>query len=91
MKVFEELNHKMFHLNLIVIAIGLVSMNGAFVLLRWIGLDGIGSSKIMAIVQLGIFGITGVFVYFMTTAFFQLPQRIFKMSLNKIARKLKRG
>ncbi len=82
---------KGFFRNLIVIAIGLISMNGAFVVLRWIGLDGIGSSKIMAIVQLGIFGITGVFVYFMTTAFFQLPQRIFKMSLNKIARKLKRG
>jgi O-antigen/teichoic acid export membrane protein len=86
-----NISFKGFYRNLIVIAIGLISMNGAFVLLRWIGLDGIGSSKIMAIVQLGIFGITGVFVYFMTTAFFQLPQRIFKMSLNKIARKLKRG
>lgn len=86
-----NISFKGFFRNLIVIAIGLISMNGAFVLLRWIGLDGIGSSKIMAIVQLGIFGITGVFVYFMTTAFFQLPQRIFKMSLNKIARKLKRG
>ena len=86
-----NISFKGFFRNLIVIAIGLISMNGAFVVLRWIGLDGIGSSKIMAIVQLGIFGITGVFVYFMTTAFFQLPQRIFKMSLNKIARKLKRG
>ena len=86
-----NISFKGFFRNLIVIAIGLISMNGAFVALRWIGLDGIGSSKIMAIVQLGIFGITGVFVYFMTTAFFQLPQRIFKMSLNKIARKLKRG
>jgi O-antigen/teichoic acid export membrane protein len=86
-----NISFKGFYRNLIVIAIGLISMNGAFVVLRWIGLDGIGSSKIMAIVQLGVFGITGVFVYFLTTAFFQLPQRIFKMSLNKIARKLKRG
>ena len=86
-----NISFKGFYRNLFVIAIGLISMNGAFVVLRWIGLDGIGSSKIMAILQLGIFGITGVFVYFMTTAFFQLPQRIFKMSLGKIARKLKRG
>ena len=86
-----NISFKGFYRNLIVIAIGLISMNGAFVVLRWIGLDGIGSSKIIAIVQLGVFGITGVFVYFLTTAFFQLPQRIFKMSLNKIARKLKRG
>ena len=86
-----NISFKGFYRNLFVIAIGLISMNGAFVVLRWIGLDGIGSSKVMAILQLGIFGITGVFVYFMTTAFFQLPQRIFKMSMGKIARKLKRG
>lgn len=86
-----NISFKGFFRNLFVIVIGLISMNGAFVVLRWLGLDGVGSSKIMAIVQLGIFGISGVFVYFMTTAFFQLPQRIFKMSLGKIARKLKRG
>ena len=66
-------------------------MNGMFVLLRWIGLDGMAASKMMNVVELGIIGIAGVFVYFMTTAFFQLPQRIFKMSLTKMVSKLKRG
>lgn len=87
----HQISFKSFYRNLLIIAIGLISMNGMFVVLRWIGLDGIGSSKIMAIVQLGIFGILGGVVYFMTTAFFQLPQRIFKMSLSKLLGKLKRG
>ena len=86
-----KISYKSFYRNLFVIAIGLVSMNGVFVVLRWIGLDGIGSSKLMAIVQLGIFGVLGMIVYFLTTAFFQLPQRIFGMSLSKMASKLKRG
>ena len=86
-----HISFKGFYRNLIVISIGLVSMNGMFVVLRWIGVDGLASSKLMNIAELGILGILGVIVYFLTTAFFQLPQRIFKMSLSKMMSKLKRG
>ncbi len=86
-----KISYRSFYRNLIVISIGLVSMNGMFVLLRWIGIDGMAASKILNVAELGVIGICGMFVYFMTTAFFQLPQRIFKMSLAKMVSKLKRG
>ncbi len=73
---------------LLVILLGLVAMNGCFVLLRWVGLSVVDTSRIMGVVQLAVYGILGMGVYFITTAFFRLPQHLFHMSLPELVRRL---
>lgn len=85
-----KVSYKRLFRHFIVILIGLVTMYGSFVLLRWVGLGVSCESRMMSMLLLGINGIVGVSIYFMTTAFFQLPQQIFKMSLSQLFRKLRR-
>lgn len=96
-----HLIHKKYKVNygrvwrrLLIIVIGLIAMNGCFVLLRWAGLTVVDASRTIGVAQLAVYGILGMLTYFITTAFFRLPQHIFHMSLpsmmNKITRRLAR-
>lgn len=78
-----QLYKKLFQ-HLIVMIIGLVSMYGSFVILRWAGLSLACDFKTITFVELAVHGVVGIMMYFMTTAFFRLPQRIFKMSLHQM-------
>ena len=68
---------------------GLISMNGVFVLLRLVNFTVIDYPQIIGVFQLAVYGIVGILVYFMTTAIFNTPQKIFNMSLVKMINKVK--
>ena len=72
------------------IAIGLIAMNGCFVLLRWAGLTVVNASRIVGVLQLAAYGILGMLTYVITTAFFRLPQHLFHMSLPAMVRRMTR-
>ena len=80
---FQLLNKR-----LIQMGVGLVAMYGSFVLLRLVGIDLACSSRLFTVFQLAICGIVGFVVYFITTAFFQLPQIIFKTNMSSLFKKL---
>lgn len=73
-----------------VIVIGLIAMNGCFVLLRWAGLTVVNASRLIGVLQLAAYGILGMITYFITTAFFRLPQHLFHMSLPAMVRRMTR-
>ena len=72
------------------IAIGLIAMNGCFVLLRWVGLTVVNTSRVVGVLQLAAYGILGMLTYVITTAFFRLPQHLFHMSLPAMVRRMTR-
>lgn len=86
-KSFRVSYKKLFQ-HLIVITIGLISMYGSFVILRWFGLGLACDFKTITFIELAVHGVVGIMMYFMTTAFFRLPQRIFKMSLHQMMQRV---
>lgn len=72
---------------LLVMLFALVCMNGSFVLLRWLGLDVLHSGRIVALLQLAVYGVVGLGVYFIVTSSLQLPQVIFNININQITKK----
>ena len=72
-----KINFKNYYIRLIKMIIGLISMNGVFSLLNIyfnFNLD----SKINLILLLALYGILGFLGYLLTTACFNIPQRIIK-------------
>lgn len=74
----------------IVIVIGLVSMYGSFVCLRWLNIGLLCTSKMVTFFELAIHGIVGMIVYLLVTGFFNLPQKLFKVDLKSLMSKLMR-
>ena len=67
-------------------------MNGVYALFRLAGIDGMNPSRLIALIQLGIMGITGVSVYIFVSNMMKLPQAVFHMDLKGILRRvLRRG
>lgn len=78
-KVYNIHYGKLFF-RIIIMIIGLLSMNGVFsVLNMFITLE--GASKLLLIIYLAVYGVLGVIAYIITTSLFELPQRIFKIKL----------
>ena len=67
-------------------------MNGAFVLLRWAGFNVVENNRLLALIQLGVYGVIGAGVYFYTTTLMKLPQAIFHISsMRELIRRLLSG
>ena len=64
----------------------ILAMNGAFVILKYLGFDFACTSKSFTFIQLAIYGICGILVYFYCSYLLRLPQKIFNIDLNKIKR-----
>ncbi|MBR2830479.1 MAG: polysaccharide biosynthesis C-terminal domain-containing protein, partial [Solobacterium sp.] len=73
---------------LIKILLACFCMNAVFVLFRLVGFTISESSRLIALVQLGIQGICGMAVYLYMTNLMKVPQAIFHKSLGEIARRL---
>ncbi len=69
--------------------VGLAAMYGSFILLRFIGLSVIDQPRIIATLELGIYGIVGLIVYLITTSYFHIPQTIFHLKEGNIFTYLK--
>jgi O-antigen/teichoic acid export membrane protein len=70
-------------------SIGLAAMYGSFMLLRFIGLSVVDQPRIIATLELGIYGIVGLIVYLLTTSYFHIPQTIFHLKEGNIFTYLK--
>lgn len=67
------------------------AMNGIYVIVRWIGIDPMQYSRLLAIVLVGMIGSLGMGVYFASSELFRLPKSIFHRDLrgmfNRILRR----
>jgi O-antigen/teichoic acid export membrane protein len=73
---------------LLVICIGLASMQFVFMLLRLAGLNVIVSNRWFALFNLGIYGVLGILVYIYMTGLFSLPQILFNTNMQKLKAKV---
>ncbi len=84
MKKVYQVNYKRLIQGTIFVIIGIVSMYGAFVIVKWCGVNFACTSRLITFVELAVTGVAGVIMYIVTTSFFRLPQRIFKISFTKL-------
>lgn len=71
-------------IRLLKIVLACLAMNGVFVLLKLAGFTVVETSRLMALVQLAVYGILGVLVYLYVANMLKLPQAIFRKSLKEI-------
>ncbi len=86
-KVYKVHYRELFR-NSIFMLISLVSMYGSFVILGWFNLSLSCESTLITFIELAIYGLVGMSVYFLTSAFFRVPQRLFKMGLSMMFKKV---
>ena len=55
-----------------------------------IGLQVLDQSRLVALVELGVYGLVGILVYVGITGFLQLPQNILNLDFKRLVRRLKR-
>ncbi len=85
-----RVDYRMLFKNVLFMCVSLVSMYGSIVILKWCGLTFSCESTIVTFFELAVVGVVGIFVYFVTSACFRVPQRIFKMSLKKMTKRVTR-
>jgi hypothetical protein len=69
--------------------IGLFMMQMSFFALRAIGLNVIDQGRLIALIELGIYGVVGVLVYLFSTSYFKLPQNILNLDLKRLIKKVR--
>ena len=67
--------------------VALIAMNGSFVILKMIGLNAVGDSRVVGLLVLGIYGVVGALVYYYATSMMKLPQNILGVTLSDIIKK----
>ena len=70
--------------------VGLLGMQMSFMFLDLIGLQVLDQSRLVALVELGVYGLVGILVYVGITGFLQLPQNILNLDFKRLVRRLKR-
>ncbi len=63
-------------------------MNGVFAIYRYFGITAVVSSRLLSLVELGIMGLSGIAVYLFVTNMMRLPQAVFHMDLQSIAKRV---
>lgn len=69
------------------ICLGLVAMNGSFVILQFIGIDPVAYNRFIAMVLLGVYGVVGLGTYYFATACLGLPNAIFGGNLIQMVKR----
>lgn len=72
------------------ICLGLLAMNGSFVLLRLLGLNIVECGRVLGVFVLALYGIVGLGVYYFATSCLKLPQAIFGVSGKRLLKKILR-
>ena len=68
------------------IIIGCLAMNGIFAIFKLLGFTITESSRLMAVLELAVYAIAGMIVYFYITSLMKLPQAIFHRSIPSMIR-----
>ena len=67
-------------------------MNGVFVLLRLVGFNIVENNRLIALLQMAVYGVLGAGVYFYVSILMKLPQAIFHISsMREFVRRLIKG
>lgn len=75
---------------LMVIGLGIASMQIVFMLLRLMGLNVIQPNRLLSLLYLGIYGVLGILAYILMTGLFTLPQILFNTNFKKLKAKVLR-
>jgi len=75
---------------LLVILMGIGSMQIVFMLLRLFGLEVVQPNRLVSLFNLGIYGLLGLIAYLGMTGMFSLPQILFSFDLTKLKAKVLR-
>lgn len=75
---------------LMVIGLGIASMQVVFMLLRLMGLNVIQPNRLLSLLYLGIYGVLGILAYIAMTGLFTLPQILFNTNFKKLKAKVLR-
>jgi O-antigen/teichoic acid export membrane protein len=75
---------------LLVIGLGIASMQVVFMLLQLSGLNVVQPNRLLSLFYLGIYGLLGVIAYVGMTGLFSLPQILFNTNLEKLKAKVLR-
>ena len=75
---------------LMVIGLGIASMQVVFMLLRLMGLNVIQPNRLLSLLYLGIYGVLGILAYIAMTGLFALPQILFNTNFEKLKAKVLR-
>jgi len=89
--------HKQTHFNfklmlrrLMVVLMGIASMQIVFMVLRLLRLQVVTPSRWLALVNLGIYGLLGAIAYLLMTGLFSLPQTLFHIDVDQLKARLLR-
>jgi O-antigen/teichoic acid export membrane protein len=85
-----EFSFRIMMKRLLVIGLGVASMQVVFMLLRLVGLHVVQPSRLVSLFYLGIYGVLGICAYIGMTGLFSLPQILFNMNLAKLKAKVLR-
>ncbi len=75
---------------LMVIGLGIASMQVVFMLLRLMGLNVVQPNRLLSLLYLGIYGVLGILAYIAMTGLFTLPQILFNTNFKKLKAKVLR-
>ncbi len=70
----------------IIICLGAMSLG--FFILNWLGIQPITQTRFIALIQVGIYGVVGLLIYYGVSEYLKLPQDIFKTSGKEIIKKI---
>ena len=85
-----KINFKPTLFKIMFMIIGLLAMYGSFYLLRLLGLNVIDQPRLLATLELAIYGVVGIVVYLLVTSYLKLPETIFQIKNENILSYLKR-
>jgi len=85
-----QVSYKQVYRNLSLMIVGLIGMELVFLFLDVIGLKVVDQSRLIATLELAVYGVLGLSAYFAITSWFKLPQTILHFNVQKILAKFRR-
>ena len=87
-----DVSYKLTFIRVLKMLLCCLCMNGVFVLLRLVGFSIVENNRLIALVQMAVYGILGAGVYFYVSILMKLPQAIFHISsMREFLRRLLKG
>ena len=87
-----DVSYKLTFIRVLKMLLCCLCMNGVFVLLRLAGFSIVENNRLIALVQMAVYGVLGAGVYFYVSILMKLPQAIFHISsMREFLRRLVKG
>ncbi|MBQ1440011.1 MAG: polysaccharide biosynthesis C-terminal domain-containing protein [Solobacterium sp.] len=87
-----DVSYKLTFIRVLKMLLCCLCMNGVFVLLRLVGFNIVENNRLLALLQMAVYGVLGAGVYFYVSILMKLPQAIFHIgSMREFLRRLVKG